>query len=172
MRLYSGEGHRKCLRPAFQLPLSLLKSGYQWKGGGILSLRGHLVIPGNTFGCYNLGDCAPGILWREARDATKPPPGPGAPPATKSCPVQKSAKVEKCHPSGTWGRCTWQKQGQKQNQSIRVKTHTGASPPEYYLDKRSNCTRWLSLESWIGPSAHAHLPQSPTLWTLRSVCSV
>lgn len=77
MRLYSGEGHRKCLRPAFQLPLSLLRSGYQWKGEGILSLRGHLVIPGNTFGCYNLGDCAPGILWREARDATNPLQGLG-----------------------------------------------------------------------------------------------
>lgn len=38
-----------------------------------MSLRGHLVISGNIFGCYNLGDGAAGILWVEARDAAKLP---------------------------------------------------------------------------------------------------
>lgn len=39
---------------------------------GQLCPRGYLVISGNIFGCYDLGD-ATGIYYAETRDTVKPP---------------------------------------------------------------------------------------------------
>lgn len=38
------------------------------KGGVILTHRGHLTVPGDKFGCHNLGwEGASGIYWVESR---------------------------------------------------------------------------------------------------------
>lgn len=73
----------------------------------MLSLRGHLVISGNIFGCYNLGDGATGILWAEARDAAKLPAMHRSASHDRVVLSERvSTKVDKCYPGSTRGRCT------------------------------------------------------------------